>query len=207
MFYNRTFNEFCRDLANELAGLVIFVALAAAVLAALTFGLATAAEPLETAAKAAETIRGKVVAVADGDTITVLTADKIDHKIRLAAIDAPEIGHGKNNPGQPHGVDAKQSLSEKVFGKTVDVELGPQTYDRRVGRVTIDGDDVSEYMLGHGQAWFYAAYSKDKHLAEVEKAARKAKIGLWADKSPTPPWQYRKDLKAAAAQRKATQAK
>lgn len=39
----------------------------------------------------AETIQGKVVRVADGDTITVLDQAKIQHKIRLSGIDAPEI--------------------------------------------------------------------------------------------------------------------
>ncbi len=38
----------------------------------------------------AETITGRIVGVADGDTITVLDADKVQHKIRLAGIDAPE---------------------------------------------------------------------------------------------------------------------
>ena len=38
----------------------------------------------------AETITGRVVSVGDGDTITVLDADKVQHKIRLAGIDAPE---------------------------------------------------------------------------------------------------------------------
>ncbi len=38
----------------------------------------------------AETITGRVVGIADGDTITVLDADKVQHKIRLSGIDAPE---------------------------------------------------------------------------------------------------------------------
>jgi len=38
----------------------------------------------------AETITGRVVGIADGDTVTVLDAQKVQHKIRLAGIDAPE---------------------------------------------------------------------------------------------------------------------
>ncbi|QKO20910.1 thermonuclease family protein [Rhodoferax sp. BAB1] len=38
----------------------------------------------------AEIISGRVVHVADGDTITVLDASKVQHKVRLAGIDAPE---------------------------------------------------------------------------------------------------------------------
>jgi len=38
----------------------------------------------------AATITGRVVGIADGDIITVLDADKVQHKIRLSGIDAPE---------------------------------------------------------------------------------------------------------------------
>ena len=62
----------------------------------------------------AGTISGKVVSVADGDTITVLDADKQQHKIRLEGIDAPE-------KAQPYGKDSKKALSDLVFGKDVQV--------------------------------------------------------------------------------------
>ena len=55
----------------------------------------------------AATITGKVVAVADGDTITVLDANKVQHKIRLGGIDAPE-------KAQPYGQTSKQSLFDLV---------------------------------------------------------------------------------------------
>ena len=38
----------------------------------------------------AATLIGRVVGVNDGDTITILDADKVQHKIRLAGIDAPD---------------------------------------------------------------------------------------------------------------------
>lgn len=63
----------------------------------------------------AETITGRVVGVADGDTITVLDSDKVQHKIRLAGIDAPE-------KKQAFGNRSKESLSDMVFDKTVNVE-------------------------------------------------------------------------------------
>jgi endonuclease YncB( thermonuclease family) len=52
------------------------------------------------AAAYAETVTGRVVGVADGDTITVLDADKVQHKIRLAGIDAPEKKAGVWQPFQ-----------------------------------------------------------------------------------------------------------
>ena len=38
----------------------------------------------------ADTITGRVVGIADGDTVTVLDAQHVQHKIRLAGIDAPD---------------------------------------------------------------------------------------------------------------------
>jgi len=72
-----------------------------------------------------QTITGKVVGVSDGDTITVLDADKRQHKIRLEGIDAPESS-------QDYGSRAKQSLSDLVFGKTVTVTSSKRD---RYGRV------------------------------------------------------------------------
>lgn len=63
----------------------------------------------------AETIAGRVVGIADGDTVTVLDAQKVQHKIRLAGIDAPE-------KAQPFGNRSKESLSDLVFDKTVLIE-------------------------------------------------------------------------------------
>jgi hypothetical protein len=61
---------------------------------------------------------GKVVGVTDGDTITVLTAQQQQHRVRLSGIDAPE-------KRQSFGERSKQSLSNLVYGKRVKVEAGP----------------------------------------------------------------------------------
>jgi endonuclease YncB( thermonuclease family) len=53
--------------------------------------------------------------VADGDIITVLDTDMVQHKIRLDYIDAPE-------KKQVFGNRTKESLSVLVFDKTVNVE-------------------------------------------------------------------------------------
>src|SRR5262245_3710588 len=83
------------------------------------------------------TITGKVVGVADGDTITVLDASNTQHKIRLDGIDAPESA-------QDFGQRSKQSLSDMVFGKVVTVTSGKKDrYGRTVGKVTLDGRDIN----------------------------------------------------------------
>jgi endonuclease YncB( thermonuclease family) len=89
------------------------------------------------AAAQPQTITGKVVAIADGDTLTVLDASNRQHKIRLDGIDAPESS-------QDFGSRAKQSLSDLIFGKTVSVISSKKDrYGRTLGKVTIDGRDIN----------------------------------------------------------------
>jgi endonuclease YncB( thermonuclease family) len=139
-----------------------------------------------------QTIIGKVVGVSDGDTITVLDADKRQHKIRLDGIDAPK-SH------QDFGSRAKQSLSDLVFGKTVTVTRRKyDRYGRMLGTVTLDGKDINQEQINRGMAWFNWPYETEypANVHEVyrltETLAREKKRGLWADASPVPPWDYRR---------------
>jgi endonuclease YncB( thermonuclease family) len=128
----------------------------------------------------------RVVGVTDGDSITCLTPEKQQVKIRMNAIDAPERG-------QPFGNRAKQALSDLVFGKDVEVEdLGTDKYKRTIGRVMVDQLDVNQEMVRKGMAWHYVKYDQSKELREAERSARAAKLGLWADPHATPPWEWRK---------------
>lgn len=140
----------------------------------------------------AEELHGKVVGVTDGDTITVLDADKGQHKIRLAGIDAPE----KN---QPFGQRSKESLAELVAGKDVTVVTHKQDrHGRDVGQVLLDGRDVNRVQVERGMAWFYRQYQRelrpeDRALYEsAETDAKEKRLGLWRDKTPVPPWEWRK---------------
>ncbi len=141
----------------------------------------------------AETITGLVVGVADGDTITVLDADKVQHKIRLAGIDAPE-------KKQAFGNRSKESLSALAFDKTVNVETDKRDkYGRQVGKVLVNGQDVNLVQVERGMAWFYRQYQReqspnDRRLYEAaEDAARADKRGLWRDVDPMPPWEFRQN--------------
>ena len=125
----------------------------------------------------------KVVGVHDGDTITGLDDTKTQYKIRLDAVDAPELG-------QPFGQASKKALSEKVFGK--DVVLIAKTkdkYGRTVGHLLVDGRDVNLEMLEEGMAWHYEKYDHNKRLREAEQSARAANKGLWTDGDAVPPWE------------------
>ena len=127
----------------------------------------------------------RVVGVHDGDTITGLDESKTQFKIRLDAIDAPELG-------QPFGQASKKALSEKVFGKDV-VVIAKTTdrYGRTVGHVLIDGRDVNLEMLEEGMAWHYVKYDRNNRLAAAENSARKGKISIWKDAGAIPLWEWR----------------
>lgn len=128
---------------------------------------------------------GNVVSVADGDTITVLDESKIQHKVRLAEIDAPE-------KAQAFGSKSKQALSTLVFNKQVSVvNQGQDKYKRTIGRVYQGDVDVSAEQVKQGMAWVYRKYSKDKTLLPLETEAKTQRLGLWADSNPTPPWEWR----------------
>jgi len=139
----------------------------------------------------AETITGLVVGVADGDTTTVLDADKVQHKIRLAGIDAPE-------KKQAFGNRSKESLSDLVFDKTVSVETNKRDrYRREIGKVLVNGRDVNLVQVERGMGWFYRQYQReqspnDRKLYEAaEDAAKAGRRGLWRDTDPVSPWEFR----------------
>lgn len=129
----------------------------------------------------AEEFAGRVVGVADGDTITVLVGVE-PRRVRLAGIDAPE-------KGQPFGQRAKQAVGRLVFGRTVKVVVrGQDRYGRTLGEVLLpDGASLNERLVEEGWAWHYIRYSKDQRLAEREAAARRSRRGLWVDPRAVPP--------------------
>ena len=134
----------------------------------------------------AESFTGKVVSVADGDTITVMHAG-VGEKIRLSGIDAPE-------KPQDFGNRAKQFVSEEAFGKTVTVEVKEQDkYHRTIGVVTLpDGKNLNQEIVKSGYAWWYRKYSpKDTTLEKFEAEAKSEKRGLWGQGIPIPPWEFR----------------
>lgn len=140
-----------------------------------------------TVAQAAQEIAGRVVAIADGDTLTVLTNTRQQVRIRLAEIDTPEAA-------QPYGSRARQELSELAFGREVHITVqDTDRYGRTVGRVRADGQDVNAEMLRRGAAWVYRQHSRDASLLAVEAEARTARRGLWAlpEAQRVPPWEWR----------------
>lgn len=132
-------------------------------------------------------IRGLVVGVSDGDTITVLDdMDKGRFRIRLYGIDAPE-------KKQDFGQKAKQYLSSRLFRKSVVIRYKEiDRYGRIVGKVYLGHIEINLEMLQNGYAWHYKNYDNSEEYSQAEINARKKGIGLWSLKNPVPPWNFRK---------------
>jgi micrococcal nuclease len=135
----------------------------------------------------AEPFAARVVAVHDGDTVSVLRSDRERLRIRLQGIDCPELH-------QAYGRRAKRLTSDLVFGRRVTVvPLEEDAYGRLVARVLLDGEDLSLTLVRQGLAWHYKRHSRDRELAAAERRARSDRVGLWADRDPLPPWEWRRE--------------
>lgn len=150
----------------------------------------------------AQSLTGRVVGVADGDTVTVLDTEHQQHKIRVAGIDAPE-------KKQPFGQRSKANLSALVFNREVDV-VGDKRdrYGRTVAKIMVAKvdcrtpncprtEDAGLRQIEAGLAWWYRKYAKeqspqDRAIYEAaESNARTRAIGLWLEREPVPPWEWR----------------
>lgn len=131
---------------------------------------------------------GKVVGVSDGDTIKVLH-DGQQEKIRLYGVDCPESK-------QAFGQKANNFTASMVAGQMVDVEpVDHDRYGRTVGLVTVAGRSLNGELIHNGFAWVYRQYCKRDECREWladESQTKAARIGLWGDPAPVPPWNWRR---------------
>jgi endonuclease YncB( thermonuclease family) len=139
----------------------------------------------------AERVVGEVVAISDGDTLTILDARRAQHRIRLDGIDAPERGQGL-------GQRSKDSLADLVRAKRVKANCTKRDrYGRQVCTVVVSGFDVGLEQIRRGMAWHYKRYAHEQTsgdrsaYAAAEATARKAGLGLWREPAPMPPWEWR----------------
>ena len=135
---------------------------------------------------------GIVVKVTDGDTINVLEAGNVLHKVRLTGIDAPE-------KAQPYGRKSQEYLAGMIAGKLVLIESNKQDrYGRDLGKVILDGQDINLEQIKSGMAWWYLYYKKQQSQAdqiayeEAEDHAKVNRLGLWIEDNPIEPWQWRR---------------
>ncbi|WP_304334093.1 thermonuclease family protein [Conchiformibius steedae] len=140
---------------------------------------------------------GTVTAVTDGDTVRITDHNGQKQRIRMAFIDAPESS-------QSHGKASQAALKQMVEGKKVQVEvIDTDQYQRQVARLRINGEDVNFAQIQNGHAWHYQSIAKRNQpkddFARYDSAqaeAKKQRKGLWRERSPLAPWDYRKEKRA-----------
>lgn len=137
----------------------------------------------------------KVVGVTDGDTITCLTNNKQQLKVRLYGIDAPE-------KKQDFGEKSKQNLSKLIYNQDVILDI-KQT--DRYGRIVADIlfktnnanlNSANLMQVQQGFAWAYSSFIKNNKEQEIylnaQKQAQQNKLGLWSHPNPIEPSKFRK---------------
>lgn len=132
-------------------------------------------------------ITGRVVRVADGDTISVLDNNNTQHKVRFHGIDTPERD-------QPYGKAASRALSDLIADQRVGVlQRDIDEFGRTVGVVYLEGKNINLALVQSGHAWWYRRYAgRDDDLRAAEEGARAQRLGLWSAANPVPPWEWRR---------------
>ena len=132
-------------------------------------------------------IVGRVVRVADGDTISVLDGNKHQYKIRFYGIDTPEYD-------QPHGDAASKALAQRLADKTVGVVVKDiDRLGRTVGVVYLDGVNINVEMVKAGHAWWYQHYAGSSRALKMAQGHAQANhLGIWQTVDPIPPWDWRR---------------
>ena len=128
---------------------------------------------------------GYVVKVSDGDSFMIKSYGK-KIRVRMYGIDAPELK-------QRYGKEAKKYLEDLILGKKVELKvLYEDRYKRKIARVYCDDREINLEMLRSGNVWFYEYHAKnEKEYRKVYEEAKKEKRGLWKDKNPENPRDFR----------------
>jgi endonuclease YncB( thermonuclease family) len=138
-------------------------------------------------------INGVVIKVKDGDSLVIRDDKNQEHQLRLVFIDAPEYS-------QPFGNEARRNLDNWVYRKRIQAQvMDTDRYQRKVVVLHLGSTDINSEQIKAGFAWHYQQFAKGKQSASdfaryqsLEQQARQAKIGLWQEAQPMPPWDYRK---------------
>ena len=134
-----------------------------------------------------------VVGISDGDTLTAHCGIPAKYKrvsVRIVAVDTPE-----KRPEQPYAQEATEALQAICMDAKAKITIRQKnkSYKRIVADVECNGVDAGTHLVRSGLAWVYPRYAKKhKHLYPLQDEAKAAKRGLWADKTPIAPWEWRK---------------
>ena len=132
-------------------------------------------------------LNGKIVKVIDGDTVDILTPEKQKIRVRLLDIDAPESR-------QAYGNASKKYLASLTAGKSVFIkENKKDIYQRTLGTIYLEQININAKMVENGFAWAYRykGVVNNNNMLKLESKAKQNKKGLWKDKRPIAPWEFR----------------
>jgi micrococcal nuclease len=140
------------------------------------------------------------VKVVDGDTLDVDLPDgRYPHtRIRLWGVDTPETG--KSPQGAMYfGKEASEFARATAEGKPVRVVLAPKETRDRYGRllayVYVGDTMLNEEIISRGYGYADTRFPHEwkKRFTDLEKRARKQKLGLWKDikLDQMPKWRQR----------------
>lgn len=136
-------------------------------------------------------LRGKVVAVYDGNTLEIASVENETYRLVLLGIDCPELT-------QEFGQAAKQFVEARMLGQEVVAVL--QGKDRAKNYIGVllskDGTDLRWSLLDEGLAWT-AEKDPDPVLESRRRVAEEERRGLWQGEAPVPPWIYRRQQSMA----------
>lgn len=131
----------------------------------------------------------EVIKVVDGDTVDVLTTDNKKIRLRLYGIDTPESN-------QPYGKVATNFLKSLILNKYVEIFIfGKGKYKRSIALIKYKDRIVNSLMISYSLAWVYEKYCKEDFCGdwrELQGMVRVSGKGIWSEKNPTPPWEWRK---------------
>ena len=126
-----------------------------------------------------------VIRVIDADTFNAIGRDNIQFTVRLARIDAPELG-------QQYGWEAKDRLEKMILHRQVTLQHTTRgKYGRVVAEVFESDAPVDVPLVREGLAWVEPSASAQAELMDLEREARQARRGLWAGENPVEPWVWR----------------
>ncbi|WP_313071970.1 thermonuclease family protein [Melaminivora sp.] len=128
-----------------------------------------------------------VTAVSDGDTLSVRCGAHRPERVRIVAIDAPEIR-------QAFGRQSREHLRRLCFRQRAELyRLGRDVYGRTLAHVRCSGQDVAAAQVAAGLAWVSTRDSRlERQLGALQRQAQASRSGLWSQKRPQAPWDYRK---------------
>lgn len=137
-----------------------------------------------------------VPAGAISGTASVIDADTLDiasQRIRLVGVDAPESGQkclDAANKLVRCGTIAANALDVWINRNPVTcVSEGKDRYQRVLGKCTVRGESVQDWLVRNGHAVAYRSYSTE--FVPAEEAAHAARAGMWAGDFVMP-WDWRK---------------